>query len=144
MSKALEDSNPYRAPGAETVALSKPAPAQTAYFEACSILLLLAILASAAMCLADVESILWSGPTVTVLGLLSMATLRQRSEFPLAVIYGLSGPLLSVCVGVLINVRGWSPADAQVPVSLISLVYAVVATPLAVFVLRHTRRTRPR
>lgn len=92
------------------------------------------LIAAAAACV-DVESIIGTGPALTVAGVaLALVARPARSWWVLGL--SLSAPAVCVLCAALIVTRDWGPADAQVPISVIAAIYAVLAAPLAVMALR--------
>ena len=95
----------------------------------------LATLVAAAAAAVDVESIIGTGPALTVAGVALVIVARPaRSWWVLAM--SLSAPAVCIFCAALIVACEWGPSDAQTPISIIAAGYAVLATPLAAVALR--------
>ncbi len=93
----------------------------------------LATVAAVAACAAKIESILFTGPALAVIGLmLAIATRPLRSWRVL--LYSLSGPFVAAFCATLIAVFRWGPGDAQEPILAILFIYAFLSIPTALFV----------
>lgn len=93
-------------------------------------------LATLAACI-DIESITVSGPILFCIGLvLLLVTRRRRFGFEWVALWHTIFPVFIV---VLIWVQSWSPSEAQVPVSVICGIYALI---ISLMVLRILRRNR--
>jgi len=78
----------------------------------------------------DIESIIVSGPILSITGLVAALSWRFcRSVFLGAL--GLSAPAMSLFLLLLISGLNWSPSDAQVPVTAILIGYEVLIAPFA-------------
>ena len=82
----------------------------------------------------EIESIVVTGPTFTVLGLL-VVLLGAIDGRMMAVWFGLSAGLVSLLVFVLINAMGWGPDPAATPVTLILLSYELAVIPIGLLAL---------
>jgi hypothetical protein len=82
--------------------------------------------AAVAACAAEIESILFTGPALALVGVI----LASWS----VVAYSLSGPLLSAFCATLIVVFRWGPNEAEHPILAILFVYAFLSIPTALFV----------
>lgn len=88
----------------------------------------------------DVESIVITGPVLTVLGLITLF-LAVRTDVGTGFVVGISGPAIAVLCFALIYSQNWSPGDASRPIPLIGTAYAFAAVPLCVVTfLRATSR----
>ena len=84
--------------------------------------------------LVEVESVLVSGPVLFVLGLLTLIGGKMTGR---RWVTGLGWGHVGICilyVG-LVNLRGWSPSEAEAPFAVMSIVYtlATVAPSVMVF-----------
>ncbi len=85
-----------------------------------------------------IESILFSGPALAVAGIV-LVVLAWRKRNIWAMVLGISGPVFSIFLLVLINVLEWSPDDAKVPVPKIGLAYLAAVLILILPALLETR-----
>ncbi len=92
---------------------------------------ILTIVGGAIAAIVDIESIVFSGPVISLLGL-PIAFLAYRVRHWRGVWFGLSGPAITLFCFALINIQNWGPGDAQGPVSVITSLYAAVAVVLGV------------
>lgn len=89
--------------------------------------------------LIEIETIIGTGPALSIIGLtLAVVTRRLNSWEPIA--FGLSGPLICALAATLIAVYEWGPREAQRPIPWLLVAYLVSATPLAVLALRSILR----
>ncbi|MEZ6125875.1 MAG: hypothetical protein R3C49_22335 [Planctomycetaceae bacterium] len=80
----------------------------------------------------EIESILGTGPVISLLGLaILVAAIRARQ--PVAALVGASGPGISLICWAAILMNGWGPGDAQEPISIVAAIYALVAVVAANF-----------
>ena len=85
----------------------------------------------------EIESIIVSGPVLSLLGLaIALNWRRSRSLATLA--YGLSPSLLSLLVFALINIMEWGPREATTPVMMLLLAYEILFVPLGLAALYGT------
>jgi hypothetical protein len=76
------------------------------------------------------ESILATGPALTVIGLLLGLTTRAlQSRSALA--FALSGPLVCAFISFLIAAFHWSPLEGHIPTLVVLSTYVIVIVPLA-------------
>lgn len=139
------DSNPYASPHAATRPIKWRQSAGNASLAVvvASLAQVLGLIAGTAAAFGEIESILVSGPLVSILGLV-ITFVSARSRNLLGVIFGISAPLFAGLVFALINIREWGPGDAQKPVSRLILVYVLAAAPfgsLAILAALHGRQT---
>ena len=78
------------------------------------------------------RSIVGSGPIFSLVGL-AIAYVAYRSHALLEMVIGLSAPLLSLLICILINYYQWSPSQGERPNTLIMTAYALVAVPALLF-----------
>lgn len=131
----FDDTNPYRPPQAATASpVVEGNLVRSVYFQICAGFQLLVTQVGLLACFLDVESIVVTGPVLTVTGLFTTLLIRKRAEFWIGTLYGLSGPAISLFVLALIAVLRWNPGEAQDPVSGIALAYAIVFWPVGLFV----------
>ena len=93
------------------------------------------VLAAIAMLIAAgvaIQSILATGPALTVIGLLLGLTTRAlRSRSALG--FALSGPLVCALISFLIAAFRWGPGEAHAPTVVILTTYLILISPLAFF-----------
>lgn len=90
----------------------------------------------------DVESIVFSGPTCIVLGLIVAAFGIRRRSFTLSLL-GISTLPISLAIFLLIFFNDWSPAEAQRPITLILFAYELAVAPISIFAMFRGRRYTP-
>jgi hypothetical protein len=78
----------------------------------------------------DVESIIFTGPAFTLVGLAHALVTRSLQSW-ITLVFALSAPLVCAIIAVLIPIFDWRPNDARLPVITILLVYAIVIAPVA-------------
>lgn len=85
------------------------------------------------LCVAAVhiESIVATGPLISVFGFL-LAGVSLQKGVGLGVFAGASAPAFSLAIFLTINLLGWSPSDARLPVPILGLFYAAVLVAMAV------------
>ncbi len=89
--------------------------------------------------LIEIESIIGTGPALSIVGLLlAVVTWRLNSWEPIA--FGVSGPLVCAVGAMLIAVNHWKPSSAERPIPILLAAYMLAATPLAIVSLRAIRR----
>lgn len=82
------------------------------------------------------ESIIYSGPIFAATGLcIAVMAYRQRDVY--AVCFGVSAVGLTLLVVTLINFYGWGPSQGDLPITRLSLAYAAIAIPVAVWLFLH-------
>jgi hypothetical protein len=77
----------------------------------------------------EIESILWAGPTLTVVGLLRAAVTRPLVSL-VTLFDSLSAPFVCALIALLIAAFDWGPGDADVPVAVILTVYLLFFLPI--------------
>jgi hypothetical protein len=117
--------------------LPRPARASLKVLNALVAAQLLAIGGSVLAATIEIESIVGTGPVVSVLGLIVAASARRNRSLG-ALLLGLSAGLLSLFVFALIAVQDWGPSDAAQPVSMILITYEMVAAPIGLFAIGRT------
>ena len=90
-----------------------------------SLVIILALVAQAY----DIESILGSGPIFAVMGLL-IGGIGFRTHNHPAAWYGISAVAFALLIVFLINFNEWGPAEAERPVTILSVGYGLVACPV--------------
>ena len=95
----------------------------------------LATVAALAACAAEIESILFTGPALAVIGLMLAIVTRPLRSWRV-LLYSLSGPFVSAFCAALIAVFDWGPGDAEEPILAILFIYAFLSIPTALFVFR--------
>ncbi len=80
----------------------------------------------------EIESIVFTGPCLSVLGIV-VACGWSASRNVSTLIFGLSTGFVSVFVFILIVSQSWSPSEARVPVPLVLLGYELIFIPIGLF-----------
>ena len=79
----------------------------------------------------ETESIVATGPTLTVIGLLlGLSTRALQSKSALA--FALSGPLVCAFIALLIAVFRWGPRQGHTPTLIVLITYVILIAPLAI------------
>ena len=130
--------NPYRAPEVSFEVVRERAP-RGAYFWVRSFIImqmLIAVVGTAAA-FVDVETIVATGPILSVFGIFgTIACVRKRYDF--GALIGASGPVISVAIFLIIQLFNWGPTEAQEPVPLIGAVYMAILCVMGLVALRGT------
>jgi hypothetical protein len=100
-------------------------------FWAAQALAALVMLTAAAI---DVESILWTGPILSIIGLLHAVVTRPLISWA-TLFVGLSGPLVCALIAVCIAVFNWSPDEAESPIIAIMSLYLFIFFPVTAITL---------
>jgi len=87
-------------------------------------LLLLGAVITTCICWYEVQSIVASGPVLTLIGII-MAIIAKRHKNKLGVWIGLSALFISILCSVIIMAFGLNPSDAQLPISAIVTIYTL-------------------
>lgn len=98
-----------------------------------------ALLISVIAVLSNFESIVVTGPTLAVTGLL-LGAVTSRLGSPLVMVHALSGPLVSSVGALLIAVNHWGPREAKGPLTSMLVIYSVLAIPIAIGALLQIQR----
>jgi hypothetical protein len=111
-----------------------------AHFHPPYVLGMVAILVSVFAALVEIESIMLSGPLLTVWGVwCAIVGGRSTPTNVPGVIFGLSAPLISLFCFLLINGLQWSPRDAEWPIGFIALGYQALMVPMGGVAVLHSR-----
>lgn len=98
-----------------------------------------AILIAVAAAAIEIETIVGSGPLLSVTGLfISLASFRANR--PLGLYFGLSAPTISLLCCTLIVFFTWGPAQAYSPILSLLIVYALISTPFGILAYRELNR----
>lgn len=89
----------------------------------------------------DIESIIKTGPTGCVVGLLVFG-FSYKWDFPERKKIGLSAPMLSLLCFCLIYFLDWSPREAHVPITLLILFYAIGLLAMIVLEIKAYRKEK--
>lgn len=89
------------------------------------------ILLAVVLAVIDIESIVISGPILSVTGAL-IAFLAHHRDHLLGLLFGLSPPTVAAFCLFVIAMLEWSPADAQVPVAAFLVLYGLLCVPICV------------
>ena len=96
---------------------------------------LVGIFAAVVAAVVEIETILWTGPVLTLIGFVIVIRCFRRDHL-LGLYFGFSVPSISVLCFSLIYGLEWSPGDAAVPISCLLIVFAVLSVPLGVLAWR--------
>ena len=108
------------------------------YIQVLISLQLLSIMASIIAAVVEIETIVWTGPIFSIVGLL-IAVPCYRQHFPTGLYFGLSVPTISIlCFSIILGLQ-WGPSTAAVPISCLLVLFAIVALPLGAFAIREGR-----
>ena len=118
-----DDSNPYRSPQVQDTPAEERRLLSRISYRAVAILQSLTIAIGVPLACWEIETILGSGAILFSFGLLSLA-MALRAKFMAGIVFGASGPLMTLGCFVLINVKSWGPSDAQDPIAGLAVVYA--------------------
>jgi len=132
-SQTFDHKNPYAAPRpVHEPVVDKFDTGRSWWAVVASVLQLITVCVGVPIAWFNIESILFSGPIVSILGLLTtILAIRARSGNTLLLsIFGLSGPAISVGTFALIAYQEWSPSDAQEPVSMLLIWYVLIVVPM--------------
>lgn len=122
--------NPYRAPEVPFEVVREPAPRGGFFWVRLWISLqMLTAVVGTASAFIDVETIVATGPILSIVGIFgTIACVRRRFHF--GTLISASAPAISVAIFLIISLLNWSPGDAQEPVPLMGAAYtAVVCAP---------------
>jgi hypothetical protein len=86
-----------------------------------------------------IESIVGTGPALSIIGLLLAIVTRRLNSWE-SMAFGVSGPLVCAVGAMLIAINHWGPGKAARPISMLLAAYLLAATPLAFLSLRAIRR----
>ena len=130
--------NPYRAPEVPLDVVRERAP-RGAYFWVRSFIMmqmLVAVVGTAAA-FVDVHTIVVTGPILSIVGIfVTIACVRKRYGF--GTLIGVSGPVISLAIFLIIQLFSWGPSEAQEPVPLIGALYMAIFCVMGLVALRET------
>ena len=136
----LEDfDNPYRAPEVH-LEVARETVLHRQYFWV-RLWIILQMVVAIAGCVAafyDVETIVATGPILSIVGILGAMTCFKRRFF-LGLWINTSAPAVSLGVFLLIFLRRWSPSYAQGPVPIIGTIYTVAICVMGILAILQTR-----
>jgi hypothetical protein len=92
--------------------------------------------------LLTVESVLWSGPYIALIGLASII-LSIRIRHWLALAFGVAHVLIVLFCFALVIVLDWGPNDAHQPFTLLGLLFISFTVPAGILIYRTTRAAEP-
>lgn len=90
-----------------------------------TILSLVAIATAVALCV-EIESLLGFWPALAVAGFVAFAGVFRRDSW-LRVLYALSAPMAVAAGSLLISIFSWGPSEAQRPISIMFVAYAIIS-----------------
>ena len=130
--------NPYRAPEVPFEVVRDSAP-RGAYFWVrlwISLQMLVAVVGTFAAFI-DVHTIVATGPILSMIGISgTIACVRKRYGF--GAVTGVSAPIISLAIFLIIQLFSWGPTEAQEPVPLIGAVYLAILCVMGLIALRET------
>ena len=88
------------------------------------------IVASLAVEAYEHESIIGSGPVLSLVGL-AIAILAFRGRDHFAMVFGGSAIAFALLIVFLINYNSWSPSQGNQPITIMSFTYAACALPVS-------------
>ncbi len=136
----LEDfDNPYRAPEVH-LEVARETVVHRQYFWV-RLWIILQMVVAIAGCVAafyDVETIVATGPILSIVGIFGVMTSFKR-RFSLGLWISMSAPAISLGVFLLIFLRDWSPSYAQGPVPIIGTIYTVAICGMGILAILRTR-----
>lgn len=136
-------SSPYRSPGWHEVVVEKlDSRGWMRWYRRVAIVQCLTILVGVVIAFIEIRTIAVSGSVLTCTGLIC-TILCVKAERRLGILFGLSGPAISICCFLLIFLQRWSPDDAQEPISGLALAYGIVFMPLGLLTIFRGRETIP-
>lgn len=126
MTQFEDPDNPYRAPEMLFELAQEVVPkGQYFWVRLLLILQLMTALIGNVAAFVDVETIVASGPILSILGILvTIASLRRR--FHLGLWIGMSGPAISLIIFLVIFLQHWNPSEAQKPIPILAALYVAV------------------
>ncbi|MCA9058341.1 MAG: hypothetical protein KDA85_07575 [Planctomycetaceae bacterium] len=129
-----DDHNPYRVPDVSERSRQRVtgSPGRTLLpFRIACVLQVATVLIGTIVAWFEIESIIVTGPLLTVLGI-TVLTMAIRIQSMLGALVGGSGPTISLLVFLVILVFDLGPREAQIPVSVIASLYAMTCVPLII------------
>lgn len=139
-SMGLEDfDNPYRAPEVH-LEVARETILHRQYFWV-RLWIILQMVVAIAGCVAafyDVETIVATGPILSIVGILGAITSFRR-KVAIGLWASISAPAISLGVFLLIFLRDWSPSYAQGPVPIIGTIYTVALCVMGILAIVQTR-----
>jgi len=139
MSSAVEnvmttpDDNPFRAPQSAFEPIESTFNTNLRRLRVCLGLQCATIALGVAAAFYNIHSIEVTGGILFLAGVVT-AFLSRRLRLTDGLVFGLSGPAISLVCFAMINLLNWSPTDAQHPVSILAVGYATCALPLGLYV----------
>ena len=82
----------------------------------------------------DVESVLWTGPIETILGLIVLI-FAMVYRHKTSIVLGASMIGISLLLFLLVLILGWSPSDAELPFSILTPAYMAFSLPMVIYML---------
>ena len=131
------DDNPFRAPQSAFEPIENTFHTNLRRLRVCLGLQCTSIALGVAAAFYTIHSIVVTGAILCLVGVVTVF-LSRRLKLTDGLVFGLSGPAVSLVCFALINLLNWSPRDAQHPVSIIAVVYATCALPLGLYVWTRT------
>lgn len=127
-----DSANPYRAPEVFSEPLRETEHRLSGWLRPSAALMCLTIGVGQVAAFVDIESIIFTGPAVSIIGLL-VATAGHSSDIRPAVWLGLSGPAITALTALVINVMSWSPGEAQGPLPGLLCCYTAAFLPIGIY-----------
>ena len=102
------------------------------------VLLILGVVASGIAAVVDIESIVFSGPLCSLVGIV-IAALCYRKNIHAGFLFGLSVLTFAVlCFTTILGLQ-WSPGEAQVPIGSAIVVFVLLTIPMSIIALLQLR-----
>jgi hypothetical protein len=102
------------------------------------VLLTLGLVASGIAAVVDIETIVFSGPLCSLVGIV-IAALCYRKNIHAGFLFGLSVPTLAVLCFTTILGLEWSPGQAQVPIGSVIVLFVLLTIPMSILALLELR-----
>lgn len=91
---------------------------------------MVAMAGSLILALCAFESIIFTGPLLSIAGLV-LAAIACRLQSVTVLVHGLSAPVVCAFGAMLISANQWGPTPARAPITIILVLYTVLCLPLA-------------
>ncbi|MEL6109108.1 MAG: hypothetical protein AAFU85_24135 [Planctomycetota bacterium] len=136
------DFNPYAAPATVSeICVVARKPIRTPWLRRVILLQSVVIVTALFVEAIEHETIVGSGPVFALFGLI-IAILAYRNRDRAALLFGLSAVAFASLIVFLINYNSWGPRQGNLPISILSYIYAVVALPISAWLVSARSRSR--
>ena len=138
----FDESNPYLPPQVQAHAVDVGLRKAGAGYPILLLLCMATIGIGVVLSVVDVETIVGSGPVLSVLCLVALVVAIRKSYF-WGGMFGVSGIVITLTCFALISMLRWSPKDAEIPIPVILAGYSMLAIPCGFFAVReHATRNK--